>query len=294
MTAVSNNASIGLASKQKGQKTQRAIHILQNCLLLQSSEFLKELPLPRSALISLDYPDSFPSPPTLPELYNERSGTITRDVSFSKSQEYSWLYYLAEIALRRTLDHALPLVYLPEGPKVWMKNINYVSQQFTHIDHQLTTWYEHLPLVIRPSQDPEIVPSHQLSCLLQGRFLGGKEAILRPFLYYTLHHDGPVDRHVILRANEYVKLASGLIIHLSKQGRHGGIWYALRGIWGLAMVILTVERANIKDLHSPVNLSDLMKISSRMLCTWSSEAPDVRQMYDILGRALLIVCPEAF
>lgn len=252
---------------------------------------MNEIPLTRSALISLDYSDPFPSPPTLP--CSESPNINSRDISFNKSQEQSWLYYLAEIALRRTLDRALPLIYLPEGPTVWMDNIRHILQQSLQIEEELTAWYNHLPPAIRPSVDPEILASNQLSFFVQGRFLGGREAILRPFLYYVLHHNsGSVSQPVLSRANEYVHLARGLIVHLRKHKRHGGIWYALRGIWSMAMIILAVVHVQIDGLSSPADWPGLVKVSLQMLRAWSFEAADVRQMYDTLVRAYRIVCLE--
>lgn len=260
-------------------------------LIYLSSEFLREIPLTRSALMSLDYPDPFPSPPTLPS--SESLKINSRDISFNKSQEQSWLFYLAEIAVRRILDRALPHVYLPEGPTVWMENIGHILQQFWQIDEELTTWYNHLPHAIRPSVDPEIAPSNQLSFFVQGRFLGGREAILRPFLYYVLHYNGrSVSQPVLSRANEYVNLARGLIIHLRKHKRHGGIWYALREIWSLAMIILTVVHVKIDGLPSPADWPELVTVSLQMLRTWSFEAADIRQIYNILVHAYRVVCLE--
>lgn len=187
----------------------------------------------------------------------------------------------------------MPLIYSPEGPTVWMERINHILQQSSQIDEQLTTWYNHLPPTIRPSVDPEIPSSDQLSFFLQSRFLGGREAILRPFFYYVLHHNGgPVSQAVLSRANEYVDLTRGLIIHLRKHRRHGGIWYALRGIWGLAMIILAIVHAQIESLPPPADWLELIRISLQMLRTWSVEAADVRQMYDTLVCAYRAVCLE--
>ncbi|CAI7625294.1 unnamed protein product [Penicillium pancosmium] len=255
------------------------------------SEFLNEIPLIRSALISLNYPDLFPSPPTLP--CAESPNIDSRDVLFNKNQEQSWLYYLAEIALRRTLDQAIPLIYSPEGPEIWMENIDLILQRSSQIDEQLTAWYNHLPFTIRPSVDTEVPSNDQLSFFLLGRFLGGREAILRPFLYYVLHHNrAPISQAVLSRANEYVYLARGLIIHLQKHRRHGGIWYALRGIWGLAMIILTIVHVEMSSLRPPADWGELIRISLQMLRTWSVEAADVRQMYDILVCAYRALCLE--
>lgn len=254
---------------------------------------MSETPLARSALASLDYPDPFPSPPTLPAVSSEGPNIDTRDILFSKSQEKSWLYYLAEIALRRTLDHALPLVYLREGPPVWMERIEYIIQQSTEIDKQLSAWYDHLPPAIRPSVNPEIQPTHQLSFFTQGRFLGARESILRPFLYYALHNESrPTSQIILARANEYLNLTRGLIIYLSKHKRHGGIWFVLRGIWSLSIVILATVHAHIDGLHTPADWPGLMRVSLQMLHAWSSEAADIRLMYETLVRAHLAICHE--
>ncbi|KAJ5137174.1 hypothetical protein N7448_005728 [Penicillium atrosanguineum] len=256
-------------------------------------EFSSEIPLARSALVSLDYPDPFPSPPTLPAVSSESPDIDTQDILFSKSQEQSWLYYLAEIALRRTLDRALPIVYLPEGPSVWMESIEHILQLSNQIDGQLSAWYDHLPPAIRPSVNPQIQPSHQLSFFIQGRFLGARESILRQFLYYALHNESrPMNQVIFSRANEYLNLIRGLIIHLSKHERHGALWFVLRGIWSLSIVILTTVHAQIDGLHTPTDWPELVRISSEMLRAWSSEAADIRLMYETLVRAHLAICRE--
>lgn len=175
-----------------------------------------------------------------------------------------------------------------------MENIDLILQRSSQIDEQFTAWYNNLPSTIRPSADTEIPPDDQLSFFLQGRFLGGREAILRPFFYYILHHNGgPASQTVLVRANEYVELTRGLIIHLRKHMRHGGIWYALRGIWGLAMIVLTIVHAKIDSLPPPADWWELIRISLEMLRNWSVEAADVRQMYDTLVCAYRVVCLEA-
>jgi hypothetical protein len=172
-----------------------------------------------------------------------------------------------------------------------MENINLILQRSVQIDEQLTAWYNHLPPTIRPSVNTEIRSNDQLSFFLLGRFLGSREAILRPFLYYVLHHNrAPISQEVLSRANEYVYLARGLIIHLQKHSRHGGIWYALRGIWGLAMIILTIVHVEMSSLSPPADWWELIRISLQMLRTWSVEAADVRQMYDILVCTYRAVC----
>lgn len=174
-----------------------------------------------------------------------------------------------------------------------MENISLILQRSSQIDEQLTAWYNHLPLTIRPSVNTEIPSNDQLSLFLLGRFLGGREAILRPFLYYVLHHNrAPINPAVLSRANEYVYLARGLIIHLQKHRRHGGIWYALRGIWGLAMIISTIVHVEMSSLPPPADWRELIQISLQMLRTWSVEAADVRQMYDILVCAYRALCLE--
>ncbi|KAJ5771134.1 uncharacterized protein N7511_003185 [Penicillium nucicola] len=261
-------------SEQSDHRLEQRLY--WSCIKAES-EFLNEIPLIRSALISLDYPDPFPSPPKLPS--DENLNIDSRDISFNKRQEQSWLYYLAEIALRRTLDQEMPLINSPEAQTAWIENINYILQQSEEIDEQLNTWYNHLPSTIRPPVDPKLSPSDQLSFFLQARFLGGREKILRPFFYYVLHNDGgAVSQAVLSRANEYVHLARGLIIHLRKNRRHGGIWYALRGIWGLAMIILTIVHVQIDGLPPPFDWMELVSISLKMLRNWSVEAADIRQI----------------
>ncbi|OQD88314.1 hypothetical protein PENANT_c004G10759 [Penicillium antarcticum] len=237
--------------------------------------------------------DPFPSPPTLPAVSNESPDIGTPDILFSKSQEKSWLYYLAEIALRRTLDRALPLIYLPEASPVWMEYIEHILETSSQIDEQLSAWYDHLPPAIRPSVNPETPPSHQLAFFTQCRFLGARASILLPFLYYTLHNEShPTSEVILSRANEYLHLARGLIIHPSKHKRHGGLWFVLRGIWSLSIVILATVHARIDGLHTPADWPELMRFSLQMLRIWGSEAADIYLMYETLVRAFLTICRE--
>ncbi|KKK24401.1 hypothetical protein ARAM_004377 [Aspergillus rambellii] len=256
------------------------------------SEFMRDIPLPRSALIELKYPDSFPSPPLGPSRPDESKDTAdSRDGPLSENEERSWLFYLAELALRRTLDQALPLFYVREGPTTWLQNIDYIVKQSSHVEEQLDIWYNHLPPAIQPDLDPDISPDDQLPFFLQGRLMGAREAIYRPALYYILHHNGRGGADnwsaVLPLAIECVRLTRAMIKHYARHKRHGGIWFALRAVWTQSIIILATVNAGIDYLEPPADWPELVRMSLQMLQQWGSESADIRSMYDVLVRAFL-------
>ncbi len=109
------------------------------------SELLCELPLKPSALLEIDYPDSFPAPPRPPPEIAVTPGTPISQVSSGSdasttNSEQSWIYYLAEIHICRIMDRETSLLYPPSGHRAWLENIAHYIDQVQKSDEQIQLW----------------------------------------------------------------------------------------------------------------------------------------------------------
>lgn len=195
-------------------------------------EIRVELPLPQSAIAEYEYPDLFPTPPTLPDGYskdservadtlpretiagqldNDTIGLPTRGVynHIAKlfNEEQSWYYYLTEVALRRIGNRVLNAFYREES-STWLgiKPLIPIALEF---ESQIETWLANLPPAMRfydndmtmlgngrplPADIQESI-SVELSWALSNRFLEIRLWLYQPFLYYAIHRS-VYDSHI--------------------------------------------------------------------------------------------------
>lgn len=111
-----------------------------------TSELLNELPLRPSGLREIDYPYSFPAPPTLTTTTEPAAETPTSQASSGSESsmsayELGWFYYLAEIQICRIMDRETSLMFPPEGYQPWLDNITHFIDQAQKSDEQLRMWY---------------------------------------------------------------------------------------------------------------------------------------------------------
>ncbi|SPO07570.1 uncharacterized protein DNG_10265 [Cephalotrichum gorgonifer] len=216
------------------------------CLFFACVELLPELGLTPSCLRELDYPDPFPEPPvSLLSFSSERDGSgeqvSIETVGYEQKaeEERSWFFYLAEISLRRIINDTLHTFY-EKGEEHWMKHIDLVCRQYHESEEQVSQWLSHLPSSIQ--FDPYEQPESELVYYLQGRLEEWREYILRPLLYYYLHHppsDTP-SQQIISLARQEITTCAASIRRCAQHGRHGGTWLIARRSFRCAVLILGV------------------------------------------------------
>ncbi|KAF4913604.1 hypothetical protein CGCVW01_v010797 [Colletotrichum viniferum] len=104
-------------------------------------------------------------------------------------EERSWLYYLAEISLRRTIKDTMAVLYR-KGETYWLQNEQLLVRQYDEFEKEISQLHSHLPPLIQ--FDEHRHADNELAFYLQGRFQGWREATLRPLLYCALHAPGEV------------------------------------------------------------------------------------------------------
>ena len=120
------------------------------------SELRAELQLPASGLLQFKYPDLFPSlsfPPTSDSLdfadgfagsagqspANQIGDTSVAYGYLQPEEERSWLYYLAEISLRKLMNRILEGLY-SDGEGYWLTNVTSLLSQHAVFYEELTLW----------------------------------------------------------------------------------------------------------------------------------------------------------
>ena len=239
-------------------------------------------------MTDLDYPDLFPTPPTsfatdAPEATG--SGTPGTDaVATYVDENRSWLFYLAEISLRRTIDDVQWLFY-HGGEDYWVNNVHLLVRQHAEADKQITLWYSHLPPSIR--FEPPKPPENEFAFYMQYRFLEWRESTLRPLLYVFLHYrplgGAPLPREVMQGGREAVSVIAELITLSTQHHRHGGIWFVARRAFGCALLLLAVV-LRYGEAEAPPAWPDLIALALQTLERWASEAADVAIMRNVLER----------
>lgn len=189
-----------------------------------------------------------------------------------------WLFYLAEISLRRTITDTVWLFY-HDDEESWLSNVDLVLRRYIETDKQIAIWYSHLPPSIRFQSKSET--SNEFSFHLQHRFLEWREIALRPLLYIYLHHAAQPSPELVLRAKEALKVAAELIALSKQDHRHGGIWFVLRRTFACALIILAVV-LRYGPAEAAQAWPDAVFDALGTLKKWSGEAPDIELMANIL------------
>ncbi|KAK5047099.1 hypothetical protein LTR84_007042 [Exophiala bonariae] len=253
-----------------------------------ASELVPELGLRPSSLVDLEYPDLFPTPPA----YLSDSAEVLDNAAIQSpqhdrsEQNRSWLFYIAEISLRRTINDTIWLFY-HKGEEYWLENIGLLVRQHSESDSQIGLWYSHLPDAIR--FDPIHVPETEFSFHLQTRFLEWREYTLRPLLYVYLHHPQNLPLRVLELSQEALNISRDIILQAIHHHRHGGSWFVLRRSFSCALLILAVV-VKAGEVRPPENWPQLIRVALSTLLKWESEARDVFLMRKVLENTFATIC----
>lgn len=257
--------------------------------------------LPSSGLDTFRYPD-FPAAPTISQrdLSELPEGAGNGHLVPETLQAQSWLFFLAEISLRRTINANLRLLYR-KSESYWIANPALLLKHHAECEEQIRLWYSHLPA--RLQFDGSATQHRSLSFYLESRFQDWREYILRPMLYCALHSDQlrPVNTsklpstpstpirlsastvsEITKLAQEHIALCAELIPLASEHGRYGGTWLLCRRTFTCAMAILASVIAD--NLQPPDNWTQLIQEALEYLRQWTPEAKSVEAMCGLLER----------
>lgn len=111
-------------------------------ILTWPSEILPTLGLRSSGLEDFTYPDSFPAPPstlssTRPAAGDYYAWSPMSDDQQRVEEERSWLYYLAEISLRRTIKDTMAVLYR-KGETYWLQNEQLLVRQYDEFEKEIS------------------------------------------------------------------------------------------------------------------------------------------------------------
>lgn len=106
-----------------------------------SSEFLSTLGLGFSGLEDFTYPDSIPRPPsTLSSAGRDNADYGWSPVSGDQQrdeEERSWLCYLAEISLRRTIKDTMSVLHR-NGETYWLQNEPSLVRPYDELEKEIS------------------------------------------------------------------------------------------------------------------------------------------------------------
>lgn len=116
--------------------------LTRQIILTSSSEILPTLGLRLSGLEDFTYPDSFPAPPSTLSSARPAAGDYYAWSPMSDDQqrveeERSWLYYLAEISLRRTIKDTMAVLYR-KGETYWLQNEQLLVRQYDEFEKEIS------------------------------------------------------------------------------------------------------------------------------------------------------------
>ncbi|TGZ81366.1 hypothetical protein EX30DRAFT_348572 [Ascodesmis nigricans] len=146
-----------------------------SCLQLES-DILAELDLPPSGISRLE--DTLPLPLGL-------SKPVT-STEVSPDNPLIWLYYLAQIALRKLLNRVHTALYKQSQSKTRRLDSPRSLIMARELDYQLEQWRKHLPGPLQWSDDEG--PSPDINAArLRAKYFGARYIIHRPFVFHALH-----------------------------------------------------------------------------------------------------------
>ncbi|KAJ0305476.1 hypothetical protein COL516b_005170 [Colletotrichum fioriniae] len=207
-------------------------------------------------------------------------------------EERSWLYYLAEISLRRTIKSTMSVLYR-KGEAYWLRNEDLLVRQYDEFETEISQLHSHLPPLIQFTEHD--YPDNELAFYLQGRFQGWRESTLRPLLYCAIHgthsrgqhgqsQQHPTNPRVIHLAQRAVDTCAAMIVKTAHHHRHGGSWFVARRAFSCAVMVLAVVAAENRPVDPPSNWNSLVRLALRVLGRWGREAHDLERMRETLQR----------
>ncbi|PKS08092.1 hypothetical protein jhhlp_005367 [Lomentospora prolificans] len=226
------------------------------------------------------YPPFFPTPPQLQESSNNTSD--------SERRRTSWLFYLAEISLRRLSSRIChEILEFKSRSESDAAFLNDLVMQIPEYERQVQQWSDNLP----PELSPHAIPGEDGVCLfvIQGHLVNIYEILYWPFvmLYFSTRQSGVIP--ISLRARELAE--KGLAIHVRRLHvnepgffyRHHGTWFMLRTC--IRSCVILAEAAFLA-CEMPRGWQMAVEQTIRLVSFWEEEIPDLQGWRAIFRRIL--------
>jgi len=167
-----------LDSEKDSLRKDLILRAFWSCLQLES-DVLAELDLPPSGISRLEDSMLLPSGITMPP--SPYTDTAADD-------QLIWMYYLAQIALRKLLNRVHTALYKQDKTNLDSPRCPAIARE---LDYQLETWRSHLPQPLHwEITDPP--PTDINAARLRAKYFGARYIIHRPFVYHALHLNGGI------------------------------------------------------------------------------------------------------
>ena len=97
-----------------------------------------EFPLRPTGIVDCTYPTAFPPPPELSNPHSPASPAAPSEAA--QNRERSWLYYLAEISLRRMIMDTTEIMYAG-GSEAWMADLPALLARYYECQEKVRLWF---------------------------------------------------------------------------------------------------------------------------------------------------------
>ncbi|KAI9787488.1 MAG: hypothetical protein M1839_000017 [Geoglossum umbratile] len=161
-----------LRNEQNAARKDLVICAFWTCLQLES-DVLAELDLPPSGISRLE--------PIMP--LPTCTGTGVTDPAGNDPESLMWMYYLAQITLRKLLNRVHSELYKENKDS---KHAGWSTESAAELDWQLGRWRNVLPPQLRWDDD-EPPPADINAARLRAKYYGARYIIHRPFVHHALH-----------------------------------------------------------------------------------------------------------
>ncbi|KAJ2896809.1 hypothetical protein MKZ38_005219 [Zalerion maritima] len=254
-------------------------------------ELRTELGLPGSGLNEMNYPNLYPTPPSPGSVEMAGSGSgrnAAIEIFQRQNLEAGWFFYLAEIALRRTMNDALSCRYHPGSwyytPRWWTESSEQRFSDYVHeFSTKLETWYRTLPSSISFSLDSSEPVGDVLRGILKGHVGDIQEVVYFPAAKALILEDnlGPltlqVARDALLNDVKRIEMCKEGFCH-----RHQGTWLMIRSCSRSAIRLLAVackakQVPSIWDIM-PLGWVDRVRSVLLLIDYWQDESSDLPQL----------------
>jgi hypothetical protein len=253
----------------QSQASRRLEQRLYWSCLKSECELREEVNLPPTSLAKVEYPDIFPSPPNETPFAEETDTSGPLELAFQQS----WYYYLSEIALRRISNRITHALYKSQSKSWLTMPLQRIQRIADELDAQVVQWSENIPLALAFEEQ---TPSHELTFMLQARFLDLRERIWRPFLYIAIHQTSTEADQLTLTtyAQRSLDYALKHISLASIKRRHHGSWFGPRGLFTKSLLLLAAVKSG--KMIVPSEWRSSVDLVMTCLKYWESEASDLQ------------------
>jgi hypothetical protein len=226
---------------------------------------LPDFNMPHST--SVLYPSFFPTPPQTLD---------TAKPTDSERQRASWLFYLAEISLRRLSSRLCnEILQLHRAARSNMAFLSELALLIPDYEAQAQQWAENLPPELSISESPE--RDNICTYVLRGHFVNIFETIYWPFVMAQI---ACLDMGIttVLPGQEFAR--KGLHYHVRRiyvnepgfLHRHHGTWPMIRGCLRSALVLVGAG-LHISDM--PPGWQDAVHHTVQLVRSWEDEAVEL-------------------